>query len=295
MIYSVIGLGKIGGAVARRLLNLNETVQVFDVNNSVVQEHEKMGAVGISLSEIGNSDVVIASLPNDEIVLDVFLNQKVLETLKTGAVLIELSTILPKTIQELNAIAVQKGVFVIDAPISSGPVEAEKGELALLIGASDEGFEAAQSTLEKIGSSSRVGQVGQGKAIKLVNNIMTMCNMAAACEAFTLGVKAGIEPGLLYEVLNNSRGKSFHFTKRMPNVLKRQFDPGFALYLGEKDLRTALAYAHDEEYPMPITASVHQIYELARSKGLGKLDIAAVIQLYEEWGNTVAQAVEKVK
>jgi 3-hydroxyisobutyrate dehydrogenase-like beta-hydroxyacid dehydrogenase len=289
MIYSVIGLGKMGGSVARRFLELGNTVQVYDVNGEAVTRLVSQGAAAVTLSELSNSDVLFVSLPNDEIVLEVLVQQGVVESLKAGAVLIELSTILPKTMLIVDEIAGKRGVHVIDSPVSGGPAEVEKGELTLLVGATDEGMNVATPVLQSLGVIHHVGAVGKGKAVKLVNNIMTMCNMAAACEAFTLGVKAGIEPQLLYDVLNNSRGRSFHFTKRMPKVLARDFEAGFPLYLGEKDLRTSLAFAHDEGYPMPITATVHQMYELARSKGLGSLDIAAVIQLYEEWGNAVVK------
>lgn len=289
MIYSVIGLGKMGGSVARRFLELGNTVQVYDVNGEAVTRLVSQGAAAVTLSELSNSDVLFVSLPNDEIVLEVLVQQGVVESLKAGAVLIELSTILPKTMIIVDEIAGKRGVHVIDSPVSGGPAEVEKGELTLLVGATDEGMNVATPVLQSLGVIHHVGAVGKGKAVKLVNNIMTMCNMAAACEAFTLGVKAGIEPQLLYDVLNNSRGRSFHFTKRMPKVLARDFEAGFPLYLGEKDLRTSLAFAHDEGYPMPITATVHQMYELARSKGLGSLDIAAVIQLYEEWGNAVVK------
>jgi 3-hydroxyisobutyrate dehydrogenase-like beta-hydroxyacid dehydrogenase len=176
----------------------------------------------------------------------------------------------------------------VDAPVSGGPADALAGSLTLLIGAEAEALNRARPVLAQLGSIEHVGPPGHGKAAKLVNNTMTMGNMVVAAEAFTLGVKLGLDPDALFDVLSRSGGRSHHFVKRMPLALARDFTARFALYLSEKDLRLALEMGHDVSYAMPVASTVHQIYELARAKGLADEDMVAVIKVYEEWAQTQA-------
>ena len=279
---SVIGLGAMGGAMAERLLGEGMSVTVYDIRQASVERLMALGAKAATLEEIGDCDVLLTSLPSDDEVLKVLATARVLESL-SGKVLIELSTILPSTMRRLAEIGAEHGVDVVDCPVSGGPREVLAGTLTLLVGAEPQAFERARPVLDALGTTHHVGVPGHGKAIKLINNTMTMGNMLLAAEAFTLGTKMGLDPQRMFDVLNQSGGRSHHFSKRMPNVLKGDFFPYFRLAMGEKDLRLALELAHEEGYVMPVASLAHQMYQVGINEGFGELDMAAVIKIYEGW------------
>lgn len=211
---------------------------------------------------------------------DVLVTGGLLERM-AGTTLVELSTILPETMRRIAARAGSLGVRVIDAPVSGGPNEARAGALVLILGGEEDDIEKARPVLELLGKLEIVGPAGAGKAMKLVNNVMSMCNVAVAAEAFTLGTSYGLDPRRLYEVLSTSGGRSGQFVKRIPYALDRDFTARFAITLAEKDLRLAIQMAHELTSPMPVAAGVHQLYEQAIGRGLGGEDQMAVIKLYE--------------
>jgi 3-hydroxyisobutyrate dehydrogenase len=128
-----------------------------------------------------------------------------------------------------------------------------------------------------------VGPLGSGYIVKLVNNVMSMGNMVVAAEAMVLGVRAGMDPARLFEILKNSGGRSHHFLKRMPNVLAGDFSPNFSIALSRKDVGLALTLAASLGMPMHVASAVKQVYETAMADGMGQLDMAAVTKLYEAW------------
>ncbi|RZL84537.1 MAG: NAD(P)-dependent oxidoreductase [Rhodococcus sp. (in: high G+C Gram-positive bacteria)] len=277
----IIGLGAMGGSVAHRLVTAGFQTYVRDLNPEAVARLTEEGASAMTDESVATLDVVFTSLPDDRTLRTAVLESGLLSTLR-GKILIDLSTTLPSTIEEIAEQAAQYDVRVIDSPVSGGPPEARDGRLVLMVGASDADLEVATPFLDAIGTIQHVGGVGKGKAIKIVNNTMAMGNVAVAVEAFALGRKLGLDAQRLYDVINQSGGRSFHFSKRIPYVLDRDLSPRFALYLAEKDLRLALAVAHDSAFAMPAAGAIHQIFEAARAKGLGRLDSVALIKLYEE-------------
>jgi len=277
----VIGLGAMGGAVADRLLAEGFTTWVHDLNRDAVERLVANGADTGPLEE-ASWDILVTSLPSDDSVRGALVDTGALRQL-AGGVLVELSTILPATMSAVAAEASKADVGVVDSPVSGGPAEARAGKLVLLVGAEDRMLDRARPVLEAIGTVEHVGDVADGKAIKLVNNVMAMGNMVVAAEAFALGTTLGLDPARMFDTLSRSGGRSHHFLKRMPYVLERDFSARFALYLGEKDLRLALETAHQEGYAMPAAACIHQIYEIGMAKGWGAEDIAAVVKVYEDW------------
>jgi 3-hydroxyisobutyrate dehydrogenase len=271
-----------GGAVAERLLRRGHEVAVFDLDQAAIERLVALGAEAPDSVAGWEGEALVVSLPDDAAVHSVLIDGTALDE-PAPKLLVELSTILPATMEEVAVAARSRDVAVLDAPVSGGPNEARAGELTLLVGAEDEALAAGRGLLEDIGSVEHVGPAGHGKAAKLVNNTMTMGNMAVAAEAFTLGVKMGLDPRRLYDVISRSGGRSHHFEKRIPYVLEGDFTARFALGLSEKDLRLALQMGHDASYPMPLASSVHQVFEQARARGLSKEDMVAVIKVYEEW------------
>ncbi len=278
----VIGLGAMGGAVAERLVSSGFTTSVYDTDEAAVNRIVAHGALPGTKTSVARCDVLLTSLPSDRNVLEAVIGSDALSTL-SGGTLIELSTILPDTMKELAAHARKADVHIVDSPVSGGPNEARAGTLVLLVGAEDADVERARPVLDAIGTIERVGSVGQGKAMKLVNNTMSMGNMVVAAEAFTLGKSLGLEPRRMFDTLSRSGGRSHAFAKRIPYALDDDFTARFALYLGENDLRLALEMAHGSGHPMPVAACIHQVYETGLARGLAKEDMVAVIKVYGEW------------
>ena len=152
-------------------------------------------------------------------------------------------------------------------------------------------IERCRPILEALGSEiHHLGPLGAGHIVKLVNNVMSMCNVAVAAEAMVLGVRAGMDPQRLFEVLSTSGGRSHHFLKRFPNVLAGDFTPHFSIALSRKDLSLALQMAESLGVPMLATATVRQVYEAAAAQGLDTLDMAGVTTLYEQWAGVKVRA-----
>ena len=277
----IVGLGAMGGAIAERLVKCGFAPTVFDINDAAVDRLVQLGAERGTRTSVASCDVLMTSLPSDAHVMDAVVDSGALAALGQGT-LIELSTILPETIEKIADLAVQGGSHVIDSPVTGGPYEALDGKLGLFVGAEDEDVETVRPILEAIGRIERVGKVGRGKAIKLVNNTMSMGNMVVAAEAFTLGLSLGLDPKQMFETLSRSGGRSLAFTKRMPYALEADFSPRFALYLSEKDMRLALSMAHSNGFPMPVAAAIHQVYEMGLAKGLGHEDMVAVLKVYND-------------
>lgn len=281
---TVIGLGVMGGSVAQRLVDSGIDTRVYDISSEAVERLVSAGARAVDPHSGDLGDFVLTSLPDDRAVTAAVLDSGVLTRL-SGKVLIELSTILPATMSLVAARAREHDVAVIDAPVSGGPAEALQGSLVLLAGASSSVLHRASPVLNLLGTIEHVGDVGQGKAVKLVNNVMSMCHVAVAAEAFALGTTLGLDAERLYDVLSRSGGRSHHFTKRIPYVLAGDYSPRFSLDLGEKDLRLALQLAHDEGYVMPTASIVHQVFEMGRAQGLGAEDAIAVLKIFEGWAS----------
>jgi len=282
-----LGLGTMGGQMARRLVSEGYAVTGYDVDPVRAAQAKANGVIlAASPARVAEgSDFVLSSLTDPAAVRRAYLGKDgALEAGRAGMTLIDLSTIDPDCWREVAAAARKSGVECLDAPVSGGPVEAGSGKLVFLIGGEATVLERCRPLLMTLGTDlHHVGPLGSGQVVKIVNNVMSMGNMAVAAEAMVLGVKAGVDPERLFEILSTSGGRSHHFLKRMPNVLAGNFAPSFGINLSRKDLSLALAMAASLEMPMPVAAMVRQMYEAAHAQGLGALDMAAVTSLYEQW------------
>jgi 3-hydroxyisobutyrate dehydrogenase len=228
---------------------------------------------------------VLSSLPDPPAVRAAYLGAGgVLEGARAGATLVDLSTIDPDTWREVTSAARPKGVDCLDAPVSGGPAEAGTGRLVFLVGGDAAVLARCRPVLDALGSDiHHVGPLGSGHVIKIVNNAMSMANVAIAAEAMVLGVRAGLDPQRLFEILSTSGGRSHHFLKRFPNVLAGDFTPHFSIALSRKDVALALDLAARLGMPMFVGAAVRQVYEAAHAQGLDNVDMAGVTLLYEQW------------
>ena len=281
-----VGLGAMGGPMAQNLLGKGYHVTGFDPSSEARKRFESLGGLSAESPEAvaEKSDVVLTSLPDDTIVRNVYFGSDGLFAgLKSGSAVVELSTIGPETMREIDRNAAGATVKVLDAPVSGGPKECLNGTLAIMVAGKPEVYEEYRELLDELSNVSfHVGEAGAAKTIKLINNIMATGNVLIAAEAIALGVKAGIKADVLYDVLSQSGGRSHHLTKRFPNALKGNFESGFAIYLAEKDLRLAIQMAHQLDTPLFATSVIHQVYEACRAKGLAQMDMVAVLKYYEE-------------
>ena len=291
-----IGLGTMGGQMARRLVEQGYTVRGYDPN---AERAARAKAAGVVLDTspgrvAAASDFVLSSLPDPAAVRGAYLGEDgVLAGSHAGMVWIDLSTIDPETCREVAAKAAAAKIDCLDAPVSGGPNEAGSGKLVFMVGGAPAVVERARPVLQALGTEiHHVGPLGSGLVVKLVNNVMSMGNMVVAAEAMVLGVKAGMDPRQLFDILSTSGGRSHHFLKRMPNVLAGDFTPNFSIALSKKDVSLALGLAAGLGFPMMVASAVRQVYEAAAAQGLADQDMAAVTRLYEEWAGVEVRGKE---
>jgi len=289
-----IGLGAMGGAMAGHLVKNGYVVTGYDVSAERAEAAARAG-VGRAASAVAaaeGADVVMSSLPHPAAVRGTYLGPDgVVARARAGAVLVDLSTIDPDTWKEVGRAAEARGLACLDAPVSGGPVEAGSGKLVFIVGGDAAVLERCRPVLTTLGTEiHHVGPLGSALVVKIVNNVMSMGNVAVAAEAMVLGVKAGMDPRRLFEILSTSGGRSHHFLKRFPNVLAGDFAPRFSIALSRKDLGLAARMAEGLGLPMPTLATVRQVYEAAAATGLDAQDMAAVTALFEQWAGVEVRA-----
>jgi len=282
-----VGLGAMGGAMAGHLVKNGYAVTGYDISAERAEAAARAGVTrAASPAEAARSaDVVMSSLPHPAAVRAAYLGPDgVLSRVRAGAVLVDLSTIDPDTWKEVARVAATKGLDCLDAPVSGGPVEAGSGKLVFIVGGDERVLERCRPIFTTLGTEiHHVGPLGSAQVVKIVNNVMSMGNVAIAAEAMVLGVKAGMDPQRLFDILSTSGGRSHHFLKRFPNVLAGDFDPRFSIALSRKDLGLAARMAESLGVPMLTMSIVRQVYEAAGASGLDGQDMAAVTELFERW------------
>ncbi|ALM82328.1 hypothetical protein ASB57_04540 [Bordetella sp. N] len=228
------------------------------------------------------ADVVLTSLPNPPITLDAWLGENgILAYMAEGSIGIELSSIDPDVMCRIAAEAKKKGVRIVDAPVSGGPLEAAAGQLVLMTGGEQADIDAVGDVLDCLSSSRHVtGPVGTGKTVKLVNNMMSMGNIVVAAEAFALGTAAGVDPKTLFDVLSQSGGRSHHFLKRFPKAIEGDYAPGFKIELGEKDVALGIDLGRKLMQPTPAASMVRELIALGMAGGRKGQDIVAMLDYY---------------
>jgi 3-hydroxyisobutyrate dehydrogenase len=285
---AVVGMGQMGSGMARRLRANGHDVMGYDISTQTRQalRNEGMALADTLKAAIAGRNIVLTSLPDPAAVRAAWLEPGgLVEVAGKGTLVLELSTIDPTTMREVGAAAAAKGIDVIDCPVSGGPNEAANGTMVLICGGEEAALKRAEPVLQLLGSTwKHTGPVGTAKAVKLVNNMMSMGNVLIAAEAFAMGTAAGVEPEKLFEVLSEAGGRSFHFQKRFPNAIKGDYRPGFKMELGEKDLALAMDFARSLGMPTPGTATVRNLMAIALSEGYRGQDIVALHDMYLKWG-----------
>ncbi|MBZ4646221.1 MAG: hypothetical protein PWR27_1235 [Petroclostridium sp.] len=281
-----IGLGIMGKPMAKNLLKAGYSLRVYDINMEAVKEVAAAGAEqGESAKDVAEkSEIIITMLPNSPHVKQVVLGENgVLEGAKPGTILVDMSSIAPLVSQEIAAKVAQKGVIMLDAPVSGGEPKAIDGTLSIMVGGPEDAFEQVKDILLVMGASAvRVGDVGSGNTTKLANQIIVALNIAAMSEAMVLATKAGVDPEKVYQAIRGGLAGSTVLDAKVPLVLQRNFNPGFRIELHIKDLMNALDTAHEVGVPLPLTSQIMEIMQALKVDGKAKDDHGGVIQFYEK-------------
>jgi 2-hydroxymethylglutarate dehydrogenase len=291
-----IGLGAMGAPMAKHLLKAGYRLRIFDLDPQPMAELKAVGAVeaGSAAAAAQEADVIITVLPACENVKAAVLGAKgVLEAARSGAVLIDMSSIAPHTSRLVADAARAKGIMFMDAPVSGGTIAAENGTLTIMVGGDKELLEEQRDILEAMGKTIyHVGGIGMGETIKMINQVLVGINILAIAEAFVLGTKLGADPEVLYDVIRKSAGNSFLIDHRVPDyILKGDFtQPGFSLDLLLKDVGLAVESARIEKVPLFLTAQAFQCLTMASASGRGRQDMSSVIEILEEAADVKVRA-----
>ncbi|MFB9745518.1 NAD(P)-dependent oxidoreductase [Pseudonocardia sulfidoxydans] len=282
----LIGLGNIGGGMCRRLLDREYAVVGFDVSTDARAMAENAGASVVSSArEVAETtSVTISSLPNSTIVLNACAGPEGwLEGASQESTLIETSTIEPAAIRDLAALAHARGKHVLDVALSGEPPQAAAGELVFQVGGDEKLFQQHKALLEAMSRKiNRTGDIGTAKTVKLVNNLMSIGNIAVASEAFVLGVKCGMDPTRLFEILSVSGGRSAHFNHDFPQVLTGDYTPGFRTGLALKDIRLVMDLASSMGYSTRLAPVVEALYAEACERESADEHFTSVVKIYED-------------
>ena len=285
-----IGLGIMGKPMAKNLLKAGHEVVCFDVVAANVADVVAAGAVAAKSSADVASQVpvVITMLPNSPHVKTVVLGKDgVLEGAKKGLVLIDMSSIAPLASQEVEKACAEKGVRMLDAPVSGGEPKAIDGSLAIMVGGEKALFEEMKEILLVMGASAvHCGPIGAGNTTKLANQVIVALNIAAVAEAFTLVRKAGVDPHLVFDAIKGGLAGSTVMNAKAPMMMDSNFKPGFKIDLHIKDLANAMDTAHSVGSPLPLTASVREMMETLHADGFGGDDHSALARFYAKVSGT---------
>lgn len=285
----VIGLGAMGMGMAQSLRRAGHVVNVFDVRAEVAQKFAAEGGVACaSLADIAKaSDVLVSVVVNaaqTESVLmgDGTAQSGCLHHLKPGSVFVMCSTVDPAFSVGLEKTLNAKGLLYIDAPISGGAAKAASGQMTMMTAGTPEAYAKAEPFLNamaakvyKLGDSA-----GAGSKVKIINQLLAGVHIAAAAEAMALGLREGVDPDALYEVITHSAGNSWMFENRMAHVLAADYTPLSAVDIFVKDLGLVLDMARASKFPLPLSSTAHQMFMQASTAGFAKEDDSAVIKIF---------------
>lgn len=281
-----VGLGIMGGPMAKNLIKAGYPLTVYDIVAEKVADAVKAGAQGGASSQdvAAKSDVVITMLPNSPEVKEAALGPDgVLAGARAGMILIDMSSIAPLASQEIAARANERGVTMLDAPVSGGEPKAIDGTLAIMVGGPEDTFAQVKDILAVMGASvTRVGAIGSGNMAKLANQIIVALNIAAMSEAMVLATKAGVDPEMVFQAIKGGLAGSAVLNAKMPLVLARNFKPGFRIELHIKDLANALETAHAVGVPVPLSSVVMEAMQALKVDGKGGDDHGGIVQFYEK-------------
>lgn len=285
-----IGLGIMGKPMSRNLIAAGHDLVVADHNEPVVAELVAAGARrGGKPHEIAQQvDLVITMLPNSPQVKEVALGPDgIVAGSHTGLVYVDMSSIAPLVSREVAEALAEKGIAMLDAPVSGGEPKAVDGTLSIMVGGDRGVFDQVRDVLGAMGGAVvHVGDIGAGNVAKLANQVVVALNIAAVAEAFVLADKAGVPPENVFEAIRGGLAGSTVLEAKAPMMLRHDFTPGFRIDLHIKDLTNALETSHAVGVPLPLTAAVLEMMTALKADGHGTDDHSGLLQHVEALART---------
>jgi 2-hydroxy-3-oxopropionate reductase len=281
-----VGLGIMGKPMARNLMQAGYELMVHNRSRGPVDELASEGAEAAeSPRELAEkSAIVITMLPDSPQVEEVVAGEDgVLEGIKEGALVVDMSTISPVVTEELAAAVRERGASMLDAPVSGGDVGAIEGTLSIMVGGEEEDFERARPLFEVMGKTvNHVGPSGAGQVTKAANQIVVALTIEAVSEALVLGSKGGVAPEKILDVLGGGLAGNKVMEVKREKFLSHTFAPGFRSELHHKDLGIALSAGREYGIALPVTALVDQMLLTMKRKGWGGEDHSALLRIIED-------------
>ncbi|MEQ1941508.1 NAD(P)-dependent oxidoreductase [Mesorhizobium sp. VNQ89] len=292
-----VGVGKMGTPMAGRLIKAGYEVTVYDLDRSAMQELGNAGAkLASSPTEVGNAaEVVFASLPSPQILETVVLGANGIAAGSSIKVFIDISTTGPRTAAKVAEALKSQNIAMIDAPVSGGLKGARNGTLAVMTSGPKTVYESVRPILENFGKMFFMGEVqGAAQTMKLANNLLAAAALAVSSEAVVMGVKAGLDPKIMLDVINASSGRNSATEDKFPkSVLPRTFDFGFATGLSFKDVRLCLEEAEAIGVPMVVGSAVRQMLSVTNQLYGPESDFTSMVRVIESWAHVEVRSPQQ--
>lgn len=284
-----IGLGIMGKPMCANLIKAGYSLTVWNRSQPGIDTVVGYGAeAGRSPADVAEkSDIIITIVTDSPDVERVVLGPDgVIEGAKPGSVVIDMTTMSPAVTRNIAARLAEKGVDMLDAPVSGGDVGAKNGTLSIMVGGKVPVFERCLPVFEAMGKNIlHIGDHGAGQTTKLCNQIAVAVNMLAGCEAIMLAAKSGIDPHKMLQAISAGAAGSWMISNLAPRIVNGDFAPGFMIKLAQKDLRLVLEAADQLDLPLPGTALMNQVWRAVEAEGGGDLGTQAAIKALEKWAN----------
>ena len=286
-----IGLGHMGGGMAPNLAKAGHEVRAFDLSEEALSRAVEQGCAraGSTAEAVSDADVVITMLPAAQHVLGVYRDQ-VFGKAPKSALLIDCSTIDVASARTVEEEAAAQGYTMVDAPVSGGIAAAASGNLAFMVGGSDEAFARAQPIIEPMAKAViHAGAAGAGQAAKICNNMILGATMVVTCEAFVMAQKLGLDPAVFFDIASKASGQSWSMTTYTPvpgvgpeTPADHDYEGGFAAALMLKDLKLAMDAAQHAGAYTPMGAEAEELYQRFVNLGGGSKDFSGIIRMIDD-------------
>ncbi|MEP6960652.1 MAG: NAD(P)-dependent oxidoreductase [Acidobacteriota bacterium] len=282
-----VGVGRMGDPMVRNLLKAGFEVTVFDTNAAALAPLAALGAhVADSPKAVGSAaEVVIVSLPTPDVVRKVALGLGGVSDGTKVKIFIDVSTTGPKVAAEVAAALAAKGITSVDAPVTGGVGGAQKGTLAVMVACPRELVDRVQPVLAPLGKFFFLGErPGSGQLMKLANNLLSAAALAVTSEVMVMGVKGGLDPKVMLDVINSGTGRNSASVDKFPKaILPRTFDFGFAIGLLLKDIRLCMAEAETLGVPMICGSAIKELLTITALRQGADADFTTIVKSVEEW------------
>ena len=289
----LVGLGVMGKPMAKNILKNGFSLTVFDIKPEPVLELVALGAKAAETPAAlaASCDIIITMLPNSPHVESVVCGPNgILETIRPGSVYIDMSSVSPVVSKKLYGIMAEKGVEMLDAPVSGGEPKAIDGTMSIMVGGEQEVFDSVMDVFQAMGETiTLVGDIGSGNTCKLANQIMVALHLSAVAEAMVFAEKAGVDPEKVYKAIRGGLAGSTVLDAKMDRILDRNFKPGGPIWMHTKDLLNVRDAALAIDAPIPLTTQVLEAFKACKCDGHVGDDHCGVIQYWEKLANVTVK------